>query len=238
MVNEPLVADARPSSAVRPGGLEDRGVAGGSRGSQSRCARRQSWIESRVPRAPNLGCAGGGRVNDSGQCRSDRSGVRSTRNQPHGSPGSTRLRGGWAMRTEALPGGEPLVEEGLVGRSVDLQDGPPATAAEIVQRRQVYRLVSTAQPTDADFMSVRAKNPDLRFRPASKECRARGLSAHISRASAEHYRKSTSKLAEYRICLVQLEPGAGYIQRNGEKEHCTWWPLADFKILPRCRVED
>ena len=60
VVNEPLVADARPSSAVRPGGLEDRGVAGGSRGSQSRCARRQSWIESRVPRAPNLGCAGGG----------------------------------------------------------------------------------------------------------------------------------------------------------------------------------
>lgn len=157
------------------------------------------------------------------------------------------------MRTEALPGGEPLVEEGLVERSVDLQDGqqgpagfreelnadcPPATAAEIVQRLQVYRLVSTAQPTDADFMSVRAQNPDLRFRPASKECRARGLSAHISRASAEHYRKSTSKLAEYRICLVQLEPGAGYIQRNGEKEHCTWWPLADFKILPRCRVED
>ena len=61
-MNEPLVADARPSSAVRPGGLEDRGVAGGSRGSQSRCARRQSWIESRVSRAPNLGCAGGGRT--------------------------------------------------------------------------------------------------------------------------------------------------------------------------------
>ena len=44
-----------------PVALEDRGVAGGSRGSQSRCARRQSWIESRVSRR-RISVALGGRT--------------------------------------------------------------------------------------------------------------------------------------------------------------------------------
>ena len=115
---------------------------------------------------------------------------------------------------------------------------PPDTAEEIVEPRRVYRLVCTDPPTDADFDSVRAEHPDrLPFRPAWKECRARGLSVHATRASAEHSRSSTSKLSGRRICLVQLEPGAGYIERNGGKAHCTWWPLDDFDILPRSRCE-
>ena len=84
-----------------------------------------------------------------------------------------------------------------------------------MEPRRVYRLVCTDPPTDADFDSVRAEHPDRHpFRPALKECRARGLSVHATRASAEHCRRSTSKLSERRICLVHLEPGAGYIERN------------------------
>ena len=52
---------------------------------------------------------------------------------------------------------------------------PPDTADEITSPRLVYRLVRNNPPTDDDFRSQRAEQPDRVFRNIS-ECQARGLS--------------------------------------------------------------
>lgn len=117
-----------------------------------------------------------------------------------------------------------------------LPDGcPPDTAEEIVQPRDVFRLVCTDPPTEEDFKSQREENPDRTF-PGIDECQARGLSVHTERRDSE----KASKLPKLRgrlICRLQLGLGAGKILQTGRPSHHTWWPLADYDVLAQCTVE-
>ena len=113
-------------------------------------------------------------------------------------------------------------------------DCPPADAEEITVPRIVYRLVDNDPPVAADFASWRAQNPGVQPRTAS-ECAARGLSV-FSRSRDVRNLIELSGAKEARVCQVTLERGAGRIQKIGGRSHYTWWPRADFAILPRCQV--
>ena len=115
---------------------------------------------------------------------------------------------------------------------------PPSTSEEITAVRVVYRLVRGNPPTEGDFDSYRARNPRKRpFPEPERECLAHGVSVWNSPEAANEKRKLPG-LDDRLICRVQLGPGAGRIERNGAAGHCTWWPLASFRFLPRCRVVD
>ena len=113
-------------------------------------------------------------------------------------------------------------------------DCPPEAAEEIVSPRIVYRMVDKDPPADADFYSWRYNNREERLRAAS-ECEARGLSVY-SRSRDVRRLIERSGATEARICQVLLDPGAGRIQKTGRRSHYTWWPWADFDILPHCQV--
>ena len=113
---------------------------------------------------------------------------------------------------------------------------PPDEAEEIEESREVYRLVNSNPPTDSDFASQRALQPNKTF-PGITECQALGLSVHAERRDSE----KTLKLPTQRgrqVCRVRLGPGAGRIQQTGSRSHHTWWPLADYDILARCEVQE
>lgn len=112
---------------------------------------------------------------------------------------------------------------------------PPAAAKTILTEQQVFRLVRTDPPTDADFLSQRAQKPSHQFRRVT-ECQARGLSVYAVRQDAERAAKLPS-LKGYRLCRIQLKAGAGHIQQTGRPSHHTWWPLAAFNILAKCTME-
>lgn len=110
---------------------------------------------------------------------------------------------------------------------------PPEVAEVLVEPRDVFRLVSTNPPIDADFRSQRALNPTKSY--SLSECQTRGLSVHAELADSVR----TLKLPRFRkskVCRVSLLPGAGYLQQTGTPSHHTWWPLAAFDILERCEV--
>ena len=113
-------------------------------------------------------------------------------------------------------------------------DCPPATSEEIVRERHVFRLVRTVPPTDRDFRSHRAENPDRIFVGVS-ECRARGLSVFAARQHAENALRLPTLRGRF-LCRLQLRAGAGRIQQTGRGSHHTWWPLADYDILANCEV--
>ena len=113
-------------------------------------------------------------------------------------------------------------------------DCPPEAAEEIVHPRIVFRMVDCDPPVDGDFDSWRYKNRGAQLRAAS-ECEARGLSVY-SRSRDVRRLIERSGATEARICQVTLDPGAGRIQKTGRRSHYTWWPWADFDILPRCQV--
>ena len=117
-----------------------------------------------------------------------------------------------------------------------LPDGcPPDTAEEIVQPRDVFRLVRTDPPTEDDFKSQREENPGRTFRGVD-ECQARGLSVHTERRDSENALKLPN-LRGRLICRLRLGLGAGTIQQTGRPSHHTWWPLADYDVLAQCTVE-
>ena len=117
-----------------------------------------------------------------------------------------------------------------------LPDGcPPDTAEEIVQPRDVFRLVRTDPPTEEDFESQRAEKPGGTF-PGIDECQARGLSVHTERGDSEKALR-LPKLRGRLICRLRLRLGAGTIQQTGRPSHHTWWPLADYDVLAQCTVE-
>ena len=117
-----------------------------------------------------------------------------------------------------------------------LPDGcPPDTAEEIVQPCEVFRLVRTNPPTEADFKSQRAEKPRHTFFGID-ECQARGLSVHTERHDSEKALK-LPKLRGRLICRLRLGLGAGKIQQTGRPSHHTWWPLADYNALAQCTVE-
>ena len=113
---------------------------------------------------------------------------------------------------------------------------PPAEAEEIRAAWEVFRLVRTNPPTETDFASQRALQPDKPFSRVT-ECQARGLSVHTDLRDSKKALKLPT-LRGRQICRVRLEPGAGRIQQTGTRSHHTWWPLADYDILTRCQVED
>lgn len=117
-----------------------------------------------------------------------------------------------------------------------LPDGcPPDTAEDIVSAREVFRLVRSDPPTDEDFRSQRAEKPCRSFEGIT-ECQARGLFVFAERTDSQRALKLPN-LRGRLVCRVGLEAGAGQIQQTGRASHYTWWPLADFDILPRCTVE-
>lgn len=119
-------------------------------------------------------------------------------------------------------------------REILSEDCPPAAAEEIVSPRIVYRLVDNDPPADADFASWRLKNPGIPPRTVS-ECHARGVSVYSrSRDVRNLIRRNGAK--EAWVCQVDLDRGAGRIQKTGARSHYTWWPRADFDLLAHCQV--
>ena len=113
---------------------------------------------------------------------------------------------------------------------------PPETAEDIVSSRDFFRLVRSDPPTEKDFMSQRAEQPNRSFDGVT-ECQARGLSVFAERKESEKALK-IPRLRGRLVCRVVLEAGAGHIQQTGKVSHYTWWPLADFDILEHCTVEN
>ena len=114
------------------------------------------------------------------------------------------------------------------------EDCPPDDAEEITAPRVVYRLVRSNPPTDGDFRSQRAENPDRVFRGVT-ECQARGVSVFADFDVAEEL-STGGRLKGTEVCRVALERGAGRILTTGRYSHCTWWPLAGYDILANCQV--
>lgn len=112
---------------------------------------------------------------------------------------------------------------------------PPDDAEEITTSREVFRLVRTNPSTEEDFKSQRAEKPEHDFGKTT-ECQACGLSVFAEHGDSHKALKLPS-LRGRLICRVQLEAGAGHIQRTSRRSHHTWWPLADFDILAHCVVE-
>ena len=111
---------------------------------------------------------------------------------------------------------------------------PPGDASEIISPRTVYRMVRSVPPTEDDFRSQRADNPDKVFSNVP-ECQVRGLSVFDNhRAVQRQLRKP--RMRGLRASAVTLNRGAGHIKHTGRGDHYTWWPLADFDILSNCRV--
>jgi len=113
---------------------------------------------------------------------------------------------------------------------------PPETAEDIVSSREVFRLVRSNPPIEEDLRSQRAEKPWRSFEGIS-ECQARGLSVFVERKESEEALKIPS-LRGRLVCRVGLDAGAGRLQQTGRASHYTWWPLADFDILPHCTVEN
>jgi hypothetical protein len=110
---------------------------------------------------------------------------------------------------------------------------PPAEAREVAAEMIVFRLISTAQVTQADFMSQRAMRPEANFR--AEECIARGLSVWVTHAAAANAQK-LPRLRQTIVCRVRLCPGAGKLMQTFKPDHRTWWPFAAYLILNHCEV--
>ena len=113
------------------------------------------------------------------------------------------------------------------------EDCPPEESEDITEPLIVFRLVWNNPPTDDDFKSQRAEKPTRNFKVS--ECIARGVSVFKERAAAEKMSKLRN-LKGTMVCQVELNKGAGRIQRTGSRSHYTWWPLAEFEILSNCVV--
>ena len=117
-------------------------------------------------------------------------------------------------RDDFLEGGQFTVhfrEELLPGCPLD-------SAEEIVEPKRVYRLVCTDPPTDADFESVRAEHPDRPpFQPESKECRARGLSVHVTRGKRRALPESDAEVV-WTPDLRSPAGAGGWVRRAQRRE--------------------
>ncbi len=101
---------------------------------------------------------------------------------------------------------------------------PPPHAVAIDQPIVVYRLVGTDPPTMCDFRSHRCKFPNKRFRD---ECTASGLSVFtMPNGARKNLRRSGSEVWEF-----VLNAGDGYIMRDENSSHCTWWPFDSWSGL-------
>lgn len=127
-----------------------------------------------------------------------------------------------------------MTEELVTYREQLPDDCPPFDAWLVEDDLDVFRLVRQSPPTDEDFQSQRAEKPDAVFNVS--ECIARGLSVFTDRRDCERASKLPTLMGR-QVCLVRLTRGAGSIEQTGRPSHHTWWPFAEFAILPRCVVE-
>ena len=114
-------------------------------------------------------------------------------------------------------------------------DCPPEDAEDAFGDLDVYRLVRTDPPTDADFHSQRHEQSTARFTGVT-ECQARGLSVFLDVADATK-RLTIPKFSTRKVCRVRLGAGAGPILRTGTASHHTWWPLAGYDIIGNSTVD-
>ena len=110
---------------------------------------------------------------------------------------------------------------------------PPEAAEEITEPRIVYRLVRHNPPTECDFRSQRAENPQRYFEVP--ECQVCGVSVFSDYRVAVRRSKSRN-LRGTQVCEVTLNHGAGRILKTGSRAHYTWWPLAAYDIPANSRV--
>jgi hypothetical protein len=111
---------------------------------------------------------------------------------------------------------------------------PPPEAEEILAARNVFRVVVANPPTEEDFQSQRAGNPDGKF--SVSECIARGVSVFAEKRDCTRILK-LPRMKGRAISRVRLEAGAGRILQTFQPSHHTWWPLAEFPILEHCSPE-
>ena len=114
-------------------------------------------------------------------------------------------------------------------------DCPPADAEEILDSREVFRLVRANPAQESDFRSQRAELPDKVFDGVC-ECVARGLSVLVTLEAGRNATR-LPRLRGRMVCRVQLFAGAGFIKPTGRNpDHHTWWPLASYPILLHSEV--
>jgi hypothetical protein len=124
---------------------------------------------------------------------------------------------------------EPVYREELP------EECPPADAIEIQDGTVLFRLVRSNPPTNVDFDSWRALNPEKPCPNGLCECRARAVSVHDDAEASAKLRK-LPKFRRYMIAKLSLEEGAGKIKETGGKAHYAWWPFADFNIVAVCEM--
>lgn len=117
----------------------------------------------------------------------------------------------------------------------ELPEGcPPENAKEIVNETICYRLVHNEPPTDDDFRSQRALEPNRDF--GVSECRTRGLSVFMQASDATRAARRSRNLRGAMLARLILNQGSGYIKQTGTRSHHTWWPYQAFDILANCEV--
>ena len=117
----------------------------------------------------------------------------------------------------------------------ELPDGcPPQDAKEIVDEIICYRLVHHEPPTEEDFRSQRALQPNKDFEVP--ECQARGLSVFMKPSDARKKARRSRNLRGTKVAKLTLTHGAGYIQKTGRNSHHTWWPYKECDVLANCEV--
>lgn len=110
----------------------------------------------------------------------------------------------------------------------DLPENCPSSKAEPA-RGNFFRLIAEENPTDQDFLSHRALNPDAKYNVC--ECIARSVSFFSDLADAENLRKTPLHRGK-KIVTIELDPQAGLIQRRGKTpSHHSWWRFKGFNIL-------
>ena len=106
-------------------------------------------------------------------------------------------------------------------------DCPPSNAKNTTNE-VMFRLVTTIPPTETDFLSRRALNPEQHLTDHS-ECTNVALSIWTTPQSCASARKFTT-LKHKLIGQIALKPGAG-VTRRRQKQHFSWWRCGAFDAI-------
>jgi len=104
---------------------------------------------------------------------------------------------------------------------------PPEDAIPCVG--PIYRLVDSAPPTEADFVSYFDEYPGKDW--GEDDCQARGLSVYLTYGDAERIRRRIGRFRGKKIAVATLQPAVGLIKKTGNDHH-TWWPEDGVTIPP------
>ena len=110
----------------------------------------------------------------------------------------------------------------------ELPDNCPLGEAEPANGT-FFRLIEAENPTNQDFLSQRALNPNAQYNAC--ECLARAVSIFSDLTDADNLRKIPRHRGK-KIVSIQLDPQAGLMKRTGKApSHHSWWRFKDFNIL-------